>query len=103
MKSLFFAALVAGLFALPTVSSAQDASASMTHAEVQTDLASLEQAGYRPNKLNYPADIQTAEARLNAQNVTTTSDSGVGGVLNGASQASAPTTIMSAQSIYTHH
>jgi Domain of unknown function (DUF4148) len=60
MKAHFCAGMVTGLFALPTVSFAQDAS--VTHAEVQTDLTRLEQAGYRPSKLNYPADIQTAEA-----------------------------------------
>jgi hypothetical protein len=103
MKALFFAAFFSGLFTLPTVSFAQDASESVTHAEVQADLTRLEQAGYRPSKLNYPADIQTAEAHASAQDVTTTSNSGVGGVSNGSSQVSAPTTIMSAEAIYAHH
>ena len=103
MKTLFCAALVAGLFALPTVSFAQDASVPVTHAQVQTDLTRLQQAGYRPSKVNYPADIQTAEAHLNAQDVITTSNSSVGGVSNGSSQVSVPTKIMSGQSIYTHH
>ena len=103
MKTLFCAALVAGLFALPTVSFAQDASVPVTHAQVQTDLTRLQQAGYRPSKVNYPADIQTAEAHLNAQDVTTTNDSGMGGTSNGVSQVSAPTMIMSTPSLYTHH
>jgi len=103
MKTLFFAALVTGLFALPTVSFAQESSMSVTHTEVQTDLTRLEQAGYRPSKLNYPADIQTAEAHADAQDVTATSNSGVGGVSNGSSQVSAPTTSMSAETIYAHH
>jgi hypothetical protein len=103
MKALFCAALVTGLFALPTVSFAQETSVSVTHAEVQTDLTGLEQAGYRSSNLNYPADIQTAEARASAQDVTATSNSGVGGVSNGSSQVSAPTTSMSAEAIYAHH
>jgi hypothetical protein len=63
----------------------------------------LEQADYRPSKLNYPADIQTAEAHLNAQGVTASSNTDAGGVSNGSSQASAPTTIVGAHSIYSHH
>ncbi|WNC93169.1 DUF4148 domain-containing protein [Paraburkholderia sp. FT54] len=103
MKSHFYAALVTGLLALPTVSFAQDASVSVTRADVQADLIRLEQAGYRPSRLNYPADIQTAEARLNAQEVTASNNTGVGGVSDGSSQVSAPTTIVGAHSIYTHH
>jgi hypothetical protein len=103
MKSPFYAALVIGLLALPTVSFAQDASVSVTRADVQADLSRLEQAGYRPGKLNYPTDIQTAEAHLNARNVRASSDTDVGGVPDGSSQVSAPTAIVGAQSIYAHH
>jgi type II secretory pathway pseudopilin PulG len=103
MKSHFYAALVTGLLALPTVSFAQDASVSVTRADVQADLIRLEQAGYRPSKLNYPTDIQTAEAHLNAQGVTASSNTDVGGVSDGSSQVSAPTTIVGAHSIYSHH
>jgi len=103
MKSHFYAALVTGLLALPTVSFAQNASVSVTRADVHADLIRLEQAGYRPSKLNYPADIQTAEARLNAQGVTASSNTDVGGVSDGSSQVSAPTTIVGAHSIYSHH
>ncbi|MFM0125817.1 DUF4148 domain-containing protein [Paraburkholderia sp. RL18-101-BIB-B] len=103
MKSHFYAALATGLLALPTVSFAQDASVSVTRADVQADLIRLEQAGYRPSKLNYPADIETAEAHLNAQDVTASSNTDVGGVSDGSSQMSAPTTIGGAHSIYSHH
>ncbi|MFM0632106.1 DUF4148 domain-containing protein [Paraburkholderia xenovorans] len=103
MKSNFYAALVTGLLALPTVSFAQDASMSVTHADVQADLIRLEQAGYRPSKLNYPADIQTAEAHLNAQDVTASSNTDVGGVSDGSSQVSAPATMVGAHSIFSHH
>jgi hypothetical protein len=103
MKSYLYAALVTGLLALPTASFAQDASVSVTRADVQSDLIKLEQAGYRPSKLKYPADIQTAEARLDAQDVTASSNNDVGGVLDGASQTSAPKTSVGAHSIYSHH
>ncbi|MFL9935844.1 DUF4148 domain-containing protein [Paraburkholderia sp. RL18-103-BIB-C] len=103
MKSHFYVALVIGLLALPTASFAQDASVPVTRTDVQTDLIRLEQSGYRPSKLNYPADIQTAEAQLNAQDVTASSNTDAGGVLNGSSQASAPTSIVGAHSIYSHH
>jgi hypothetical protein len=103
MKSHWYAALVIGLLALPTASFAQDAGASPTRKDVQADLIRLEQAGYRPSKLQYPADIQTAEARVSAQDPTASSNNGVGGVLDGSSQASAPKTVVGAGSIYAHH
>jgi hypothetical protein len=103
MKSFFCAALVTGLLALPAVSFAQDANVSVTHAAVGADLISLQQAGYRPSKLKYPADVQTAEAHLNGQDLTASSNSDVGGVSNGSSQMSAPMTMASAQGIYSHH
>ncbi|MFL9962425.1 DUF4148 domain-containing protein [Paraburkholderia sediminicola] len=103
MKSYLYAALVTGLLALPTASFAQDASVSVTRADVQSDLIKLEQAGYRPSKLNYPADIQTAEARLNAHDVMPPSNTDMGGVLSGSSQVGAPMTIADDHSIYSHH
>ncbi|ASW03245.1 DUF4148 domain-containing protein [Paraburkholderia aromaticivorans] len=104
MKSNLYIALVAGLLALPTVSFAESASVPVTRAEVQADLVRLEQAGYRPRKMSYPADIQAAEARLNAQDVAASNNSGTGGVANGSSQMSAPaTTKMGADPLYSHH
>jgi hypothetical protein len=103
MKSHWYAALVIGLLALPTASFAQDADVSLTHKDVQADLIRLEQAGYRPSKLHYPADIQSAEARLDERDVTASSNNGVGGVPDGSSQTSAPKTVMGAGSIYAHH
>jgi hypothetical protein len=54
----------------------------LTRAEVHADLVSVEQAGYNPssgNDINYPADIQAAEAKIAGQNdPKVTSD--VGGV-----------------------
>jgi hypothetical protein len=105
MKALIYAALVAGVLAAPAVSFAQDANAPLTRAEVRADLVRVEQAGYRPsaNNLHYPADIQAAEARLHAQDVTVSSNSGVGGMSDGSSQAGAPTTTAGTHSIYFGH
>ena len=103
MKSYLYAALITGLLALPTASFAQNASVSATPTNVQADLIRLEQAGYRPSKLNYPADIQTAEAHLNAHDAMPSSNPDVGGVLSGSSQVGAPMTIADAHSIYSHH
>lgn len=62
------------------------------------------QAGYRPRKMSYPADIQAAEARLNAQDGAASNNSGMGGVANGSSQMRAPaTTKMGADPLYSHH
>jgi|ERR1700733_9790998 hypothetical protein len=103
MKSYLYAALVTGLLALPIASFAQNASVSVTRTNGQADLIRLEQAGYRPSKLNYPADIQTAEADLSAHDVMPSSTTDVGGVLSGSSQTGALMTIADAHSIYSHH
>lgn len=105
MKTLIYAALVAGALAAPALSFAQDATAPMTRAEVRADLARVEQAGYRPstNDLHYPADIQAADARLAMQGATTQSDTSVGGVSIGSSQSGRPTNLAGAHSIYFGH
>jgi hypothetical protein len=96
MKTLIYAALVAGALATP---------APVTRAEVQADLVRVEQAGYHPTTKNvhYPADIQVAEARLTAQDVTTHGDTSVGGASSGFSQTGAPTPAAGTRSIYYGH
>ena len=105
MKALIYAALVAGALVAPAVSFAQDATAPLTRAEVRADLVRLEHAGYRPaaNDVHYPADIQAAEARLQAQNVTILGSTGEGGVPDGSSQAGAPKAAEGTRSIYFGH
>ncbi|MCF7697327.1 MULTISPECIES: DUF4148 domain-containing protein [Mycetohabitans] len=85
MKSMFYAAVAASVFAVPIASFAQ-ANAPLTRAQVQAELAQLEKAGYQPGLASpyYPADIQAAEARLSAQQT-----SSVGGVATGASRSGA--------------
>jgi Domain of unknown function (DUF4148) len=105
MKTLIYAALVAGALAAPALSFAQEATAPMTRAEVHADLVRVEQAGYSPgiNDVRYPADIQAAEARLAAQDATTQGDTSVGGASIGSSQAGAPTPVAGTRSIYFGH
>ena len=104
MKALIYAALIAGVLVAPTASFAE-ANAPLTRAEVRADLFRLEHAGYRPaaNDVYYPADIEAAEARLEAQKATTSGSTGEGGVSFSSSQAGAPTATEGTRSIYFGH
>ncbi|GAB7524930.1 DUF4148 domain-containing protein [Paraburkholderia sp. 2C] len=76
------AMLAATLLAGPIVAHAQT-SDPVTRAEVRADLVRVEQAGYNPSTgedVNYPADIQAADAKLAARQ-----DSSYGGVAQGTS------------------
>ena len=74
MKSLIQAVAIAAILAVPAAAFAQAADTSqqpVTRAEVKNQLIQLEQAGYNPadsNDPDYPADIQAAEQRIQAQN-----------------------------------
>lgn len=105
MKSLIYVALVASALAAPALSFAQESNGPVTRAEVRADLVRLEQAGYRPgvNDVHYPAGIQAAEARVQAQDGTMPNNTAVGGVSDGSSQAGAPTTKSGTHSIYFGH
>ncbi|MCW0060194.1 DUF4148 domain-containing protein [Burkholderia pseudomallei] len=58
--------LVAAAFAAPVASFAQSQPASdpVTRTEVVSQLQQLKQAGYKPSRNQYTADIQAAEARV---------------------------------------
>ncbi len=79
MSKLFVAlALAAATLGAPVLSFAQS-SAPLTRAEVRADLVRVEQAGYNPSRgddVNYPADVQAAEARIAAQNDGQLTDAG---------------------------
>ena len=82
MKTLIYLTLAASALAAPALSFAQS---SITRAQVNAELAQVERAGYDPSageNVNYPADIQTAEAKIWAQNPATNS---VGGGMAGSS------------------
>ena len=72
MKSIIEAFAIAALVATPLASFAQS-SHPVTRAQVREELAQLEKAGYNPNDwLNYPANIQRAEAIVAQQNSNNT-------------------------------
>jgi hypothetical protein len=83
MKSLIQAVAMAAALVAPVVSFAQS-NTPITRAQVRAELEQLEKAGYRPgdgDSINYPEEIQAAEARVAAKNEA----SGYGGAVNGAS------------------
>jgi hypothetical protein len=86
-------ALAAGALATPVISFAQS-NAPLTRADVRADLIRVEQAGYNPstsNDANYPADIQAAEAKIAAQDHSSTTQSAYGGMpQNGSSSSGKP-------------
>lgn len=88
-KMLAGFALAAATLGAPVLSFAQS-NAPLTRAEVRADLVRVEQAGYTPgmNDINYPADIQAAEAKIASQNDQQPTNEGVGGVSQSGSSAS---------------
>src|ERR1700722_5543180 len=84
----------------PVLSFAQS-NAPLTRAEVRADLVRVEQAGYTPsaNDINYPSDIQAAEAKIAAQNDQQMTNQAVGGVAQNGSSSSgtAPRTAIQPQ------
>jgi Domain of unknown function (DUF4148) len=90
MSKLFVAlALAAATLGAPVLSFAQS-SAPLTRAEVRADLVRVEQAGYNPSRgddVNYPADVQAAEARIAAQNDGQLTTQAVGGVAQSGTSA----------------
>ena len=115
MKALVSTLLVACVLAAPAAAFAQTANpanAPVTRAQVVADLARLEQAGYRPvaNDLNYPDDIQHAEAVVAQEQAQKTQQAApgstaVGGVaMTGSSDAGAPVVAsIGGRSIYAGH
>jgi hypothetical protein len=106
IKSLIVAAVVA----VPVVSFAQS-SQPVTRAQVRAEVVQLEKAGYNRagDDVNYPRNIQAAEARVNAQNQEAAS--AYGPSTNGSSASGSPAlSVVSAQDnvsdlgpIYAHH
>jgi hypothetical protein len=71
-KSLIPAVVIVSALAAPTFAFAQsnDNNGPLTRAEVKAQLVQLEKAGYNPagDQVNYPQNIQAAQARVDAQN-----------------------------------
>ena len=90
IKSLIEAAVIAALIAAPLAAFAQtnQANEPVTRAQVRADLIQIEEAGYDPataNVIDYPANIQAAEAKVAAQNQAA-QNSGYGTPVNSSSQ-----------------
>ena len=94
MKSLIQAVVVAAVLAAPLASFAQSTQP-VTRAQVRAELVQLQNVGYNPasDQTQYPASIQAAEARVDAQNGAT---SGFGGVVSGSSSTPIPRAARSA-------
>ncbi|MFM0327596.1 DUF4148 domain-containing protein [Caballeronia glebae] len=95
---------LAAVISAPITSFAQSSNTPVTRAQVKNELVQLERAGYRPNKVKYPADIQAAEARVAAQGgqaVSARTD--VGGTSDGSSQAGNHSPANHRHSLYAHH
>ncbi|SMG55424.1 DUF4148 domain-containing protein [Paraburkholderia susongensis] len=102
MKSLIQAVVIAAAIAAPVASFAQ-ANQPVTRAQVRAELVQLEKAGYQPGHADphYPADIQAAQARVDAQNgVGQPAASSFGGVTSGSSQSGHAAATTGAKSIY---
>jgi hypothetical protein len=102
MKTLIQTAAIAMALALPVAAFAQS-DAPVTRAEVQAQLRQLESAGYNPagDKAHYPAGIEAAQARIDAQHADE-----YGGVADGTSQAGGafhPQYDVGMKSIYVGH
>ncbi len=92
-------ALAVATLGAPVLSFAQS-NAPLTRAEVRADLVRVEQAGYIPgaDDINYPSDIQAAEAKIAAQDDQQRANDAVGGVAENGSSASGAATHTATQS-----
>jgi len=95
MKSFIEAAVIAALVATPFAAFAQSNQNSqpVTRTQVRAELVQLEQAGYNPSAMNtvdYPQNIQAAEARVAGQNAAAQT-SGYGAPAQGSSSAGSRT------------
>jgi len=89
MKSLVQALAVSAVLATPFAAFAQS-NAPLSRAEVRDALVQVEKAGYVPTSstVNYPADIQAAQARVAQQQALAAADtSGTGRVAAGQEQS----------------
>jgi Domain of unknown function (DUF4148) len=76
-KTVIPAALIASFLVVPTFAFSQS-NGQVTRAEVQAELAQLEQAGYLPmsDRKTYPNGVISAEQRVVAQRIGSTSSYG---------------------------
>jgi hypothetical protein len=90
MKSFTRMVVIAALVAAPVASFAQSSQPPVTRAQVRAELLQYEKAGYNPTSdwINYPQNIQAAQAKIAAQNATAqAATSGYGGATDGTSRS----------------
>lgn len=72
MKAVILAAISAAAIALPITSFAQQDPKPLTRAQVNSELAELERAGYNPRDwMHYPDNLQAAQRRVDAEHART--------------------------------
>jgi hypothetical protein len=107
MNSRRLTLIIAAAIAFPIASHAQEATSTVTRAQVRAELVQLEKAGYTPGRANdphYPDDIQAAEAKINAQqNTANYADSGFGGVQDSPTASGMRTVVTGHDSLFSHH
>jgi Domain of unknown function (DUF4148) len=105
-KALIPAVVIASALAAPTFAFAQQSNGPVTRAEVKAQLVQLEKAGYNPggDEIDYPNDIQAAEARVAVQNgaVATSYGSSSNGTSVAGSRSDAASTTP-AQAVFFGH
>jgi hypothetical protein len=70
IKAFVPALVIATALAAPSFAFAQSDNGPVTRAQVRAELVQLEKAGYNPSedRVNYPQNLQAAQARVNAEN-----------------------------------
>ncbi|HEX7910284.1 MAG TPA: DUF4148 domain-containing protein [Paraburkholderia sp.] len=102
MKTLISAVVVAAALVAPVASFAQS-NQPVTRAQVRAELVQLEKAGYNPagDNITYPAQLQAAQARVDAQSGTAqAANSGYGAPTAGTSEAGRPVVGKDRNSVY---
>ncbi|WP_042268395.1 DUF4148 domain-containing protein [Paraburkholderia heleia] len=108
MNKLLPAVVVAAALAIPAISFAQSSEQGLTRAQVRAELVQLEHAGYKPSAdyVNYPENLQAAEARVTQEKLAAGDTSGYGAPAAGTSQSGAavqPAQVAPNQRIYFGH
>jgi hypothetical protein len=98
---------VATALAFPIASHAQEATSTVTRAQVRAELVQLEKVGYMPGRANdphYPDDIQAAEAKISAESNTDANvESSFGGVQESPSESGSRAATTGLNSLFAHH
>jgi len=91
IKAFVPALVIATALAAPTFAFAQS-NGPVTRAQVRAELVQLEKAGYNPStdRVDYPQNIQAAQARVNAEKGESAYGPSAAGTSNSGARVSAP-------------